>query len=73
MEAGKAFWLVESYFGGKLHYWSAGARGRGDRDDFSTSVEWATKLADFQSAEQVLFRLLDGQGRSVEHSMLATA
>lgn len=61
------YWLVERYVGNGLHYWSAGARGRGNRDDWATDVQWATRFADEQSAEQVRCRLCDGEGRSTEH------
>lgn len=67
------FWLVECYFGGRLHYWSAGAAGRGLRDGWSTDIGFATKLADNESADQVLFHICGGDGRSVQHSMLAAA
>lgn len=70
LDVDEAFWVVEKYVGNRLHYWSAGARGRGDNDDWANNIEWATKFADRQSADQVLFRLADAQGRSVQHSML---
>jgi hypothetical protein len=69
----KTFWLVERYIAGRLHYWSAGAAGRGSRDGWSTDVGFATKLADNESADQVMLYVCGGEGRSVEHSFLQPA
>lgn len=67
------FYLVERYINGRLHYWSAGAAGRGSKDGWSTDAVFATKLADSESADQVLLHVCGGEGRTVEHSMLAVA
>ncbi|MDE2096564.1 MAG: hypothetical protein KGL39_04900 [Patescibacteria group bacterium] len=64
------FWVVEKYLFGMLHYWSAGARGRGHQDDFATDIGWATKLHDEESASQVLHRLCSGEGRCTQHMFL---
>jgi hypothetical protein len=66
-----SFWLIERHINDRLHYWSAGATGRGSRDGWSTDWSFATKLADQESAHQVLFRLLDGEGRVAEHGLVA--
>ena len=61
------YWLIEAYFNGALHYWCAGARGRGARDNWAKDIGWATKLADADSAEQVLLHICDGIGKSTQH------
>jgi hypothetical protein len=64
------FWVVEKYIAGELHYWCAGARGRGHRDDWATDIEWATKLHDENSASQVLVHLCSNEGRCAQHAFL---
>lgn len=73
MKPEKSFWVVEKYILEKLHYWSAGAAGRGHGDGWSLDIAFATKFADSESADQVMCHLCDKQGRSAEHSFLSTA
>lgn len=70
-KSGCSCWLVERYVNDVLHFWSAGARGRGYRDDWSIDVNFATRLADADSASQVHIRLCEGEGRIVQHVWLA--
>ena len=61
-------WVIERYSGDTLHYWD----GRGLADyprpgGFSRKHEDAIRFARKEDAEAILFRLLDGNGRAVEH------
>lgn len=67
------FWVVERWFKSHLHFWSAGARGRGYADDWSTDIAWATKLCDRESADQILLHIAKGEGRSVQHCTVAAS
>lgn len=67
------FWVVEAHFSDRLHYWSAGAAGRGHRDGWATDIGFATKLADSESAAQVLVHLCGNIGRVVEHGWISTS
>lgn len=67
------FWLIERYVNGRLCFWSAGARGRSSRDDWSEDVEFATRLSSHASAEQVLIHTCGGEGRCTRHLNLPKA
>jgi hypothetical protein len=66
-------WLVERYIKNQLHYWCAGARGRGLADDWSTSHEWVTRFAREEDAMAVLLHICHGEDRVVEHKWTARA
>ena len=69
MSAIRPFWVVEAFFDGDQHYFCAGGRGRGCRDDWATDIEWATKFYDEHSASQALFHLCKGNGRCAQYSI----
>lgn len=63
--------VIERYIANELHYWCAGACGRGAKDQWATDYDWATKFADDQSGQQVLFNLCGGEGRVVQHGLVS--
>jgi hypothetical protein len=69
-EAKRPFWVVERYINGRLCYWAAGAKGRSSRDEWSENVDFATRLATFDSSQQILFHTCGGEGRAVQHQMI---
>jgi hypothetical protein len=64
-------WLIERWYGDVLHYWNAGnCGGRNDgtvESMFTPTHEDAVRFARKQDAEVILYRLLRGEGRVVEH------
>lgn len=72
----KIGWLIEQYINNEVYYWCAG----GGATNFVTDKRcggWTTRphdaiwFARARDASNVLFRLLDGSGRAVEHGRLA--
>lgn len=63
-------WVIEKYLGGKLVYYSPGARGRSAEDNWSEDFSWELKMHDEESAEKVLFHLTESQGRCAQHGVL---
>jgi hypothetical protein len=68
--ANEELWVVERYIKNQLHYWAAGARGRGYRDDWSAEFDFATGFAREQDAMQVLLHICDGEGRVTQHTVV---
>ena len=67
-------WVIERYSGDELFYWDG--RGLGDYHKprgFSSKNEEAIRFARKEDAEAILFRLLEGHGRAVEHVWMEPA
>ena len=63
-------WLIERWIANQLHYWCAGARGRGFADDWATDVNWAVRFARKEDATKVLYHVCNKDGRVAEHAWI---
>lgn len=66
-------WLIERYINNQLHYWNAGALGKGRKDGFTSEVNDAVRFSREEDASIVLFHICDGQGRVAGHTWMERA
>lgn len=66
-------WLIERHIGNTLNYWSPGARGRGDADNWTSDIDFAVRFTREQDAIAVLYNVCAKQGRAAQHAWVDRA